>query len=166
MAFSGQSGNLVWQKVKNYLSNVNIASKGANPVSQNAFLALKQYLAQNKRNPDLQLLPIDGLINSSDSGNTVSQVLMAGAITLFAIYLVKKGSTETIFKYSNNATTAATDGTQEGAIAATVAGDVFVIYPDGRALSTGLTVTEDTTRTGSTLTLAANQMSGFALVGA
>lgn len=166
MAFVPQSGNLVWQKVKNYLSNVNIASKGANPVSQEAFLALKKYLAQNKRNPDLQLLPIDGTVNSSDGGNTVSQILMAGACTLFAIYLIKKGATETIFKGSNHASTAATDGTQDLAIAATVAGDVFEIYPDGRALSTGLTVTEDTTRTGSTLTLLANQCSGFAIVGA
>jgi hypothetical protein len=39
------------------------------------------------------------------------------------------------------------------------------MYPDGRALSTGLTVTEDTTRTGSTLTLLANQMSGFVVIG-
>ncbi len=51
-------------------------------------------------------------------------------------------------------------------ISSTVAGDVFEIYPAGRALSTGLTVTENTTRTGSTLTLLANQMSGFAIVGA
>ena len=166
MAFTPQSGNLVWQKVKNYLSSNNVASKGTNPVSQNAFLALKQYLAQNKRNPDLQFLPIDGTVNSSDGGNTVSQILVAGACTLYAIYLFKKGSTETIFKGSNNATTAATDGTQDLAIAATVAGDVFEVYPDGRALSTGLTVTEDTTRTGSTLTLLANQMSGFAIIGA
>jgi hypothetical protein len=166
MAFSGQSGNLVWQKVKNYLSNINVASKGANPVTQNAFLALKQYLAQNKRNPDLQLLPIDGVINSSDGGNTADQILMAGASTLFALYLLKKGATETVFKLTNHATTAGTNGTQDIAIAATVAGDVFEIYPDGRALSTGITVTENTTRTGSTLTLAANQMSGFVIVGA
>jgi hypothetical protein len=148
MALVTQSGNLVWQKVKNYLSNVNIASKGANPVSQNAFLALKQYLAQNKRNPDLKFCPVDGTVNSSDGGNTASQVLVDAACTLYAIYLVKKGSTETIFKWTNHATTAATDGTQDGAICATVAGDVAEIYPDGRALSAGLTVTEDTTRTG------------------
>jgi hypothetical protein len=166
MAFSGQSGNLVWQKVKNYLSNINVASKGANPVSQNAFLALKQYLAQNKRNPDLQLLPIDGVYSSSDGGNNTSQVLLAGACTLYAVYLLKKGTTETIFKGSNHATVAGTDGTQDLAIAATVAGDVFEVYPDGRALSLGLTVTENTTRTGSTLTLAANQVSGFAIIGA
>jgi hypothetical protein len=165
MALSLQSGNLVWQKVKNYLSAVNIASKGVNPASQEAFLALKKYLAQNKRNPQLQFITIDGTVNSSDGGNTVSQVLANAACTLYATYLVKKGSVETIYKASNNATTAATDGTQDQAIAATVAGDVFEIYPDGRFLSAGLTVTEDTTRTGSTLTLLANQMSGFVVIG-
>lgn len=166
MAFSGQSGNLVWQKVKNFLSNTNVASKGANPVTQNAFLALKQYLAQNKRNPDLQLLPIDGTVSSSDGSATASNILMAGASTLYAIYLFKKGTVETIFKASNNATTAATDGTQELAIAATAAGDVLEMFPDGRALATGITVNQNTTRTGSTQTLLANQMSGFAIVGA
>lgn len=166
MALTTQSGNLVWQKVKNFLSSINVASKGANPVSQNAFLALKQYLAQNKRNPDLAFAPIDGVYSSSDGGNNASQVLVDAACTLYAVYLVKKGSTETIFKGSNSATTAGTNGTQDSAIAATVAGDVLEIYPDGRALSSGLTVTENTTRTGSTLTLAANQMSGFAIVGA
>jgi hypothetical protein len=40
------------------------------------------------------------------------------------------------------------------------------MYPDGRAMSTGFTLTEDTTRTTSTLTLLANQASGFAIVGA
>ena len=165
MALSLQSGNITWQKVKNYLSNINVASKGANPVTQNAFLALKQYLAQNKRNPDLQYVPIDGTVNSSDGGNTVSQILANVGCTLYAIYLFKKGATETVLKGSNSATTAATDGTQDFAIAATVAGDVFEMWPDGRALSSGLTVTQDTTRTGTTLTLAANQMSGFAIIG-
>ncbi len=166
MALSLQSGNITWQKVKNALSAINVASKGANPVTQNAFLALKQYLAQNKRNPDLQFKAIDGTVNSSDGGNTVSQVLADAACTLYAVYLFKKGAVETIFKGSNHATVAATDGTQDLAIAATVAGDVFEIYPDGRALSTGLTVTEDTTRTGAVLTLLANQMSGFVVIGA
>jgi hypothetical protein len=165
-ALTTQSGNLVWQKVKNYLSNVNIASKGVNPVSQEAFLGLKKYLAQNKRNPDLQFSPIDGTLAASDGGNTVSNVLISSACTLFAIYLVKKGSVETIFKLSNNATTAAGDGTQDLAIAQTVAGDVVEIYPDGRALSAGATFTEQTTRTTTTQTLLANQQSGFAIFGA
>lgn len=165
MALSLQSGNITWQKVKNALSALNVAGKGANPVSQNAFLALKQYLAQNKRNPDLQFVAIDGTAVSSDGGNA-DAVLANVACTLYAIYLFKKGTVETIFKGSNHATVAATDGTQDLAIAQTVAGDFLEFYPDGRALSVGLTITENTTRTGSTRTLNANQSSGFAIIGA
>lgn len=156
----------MWQKVKNALSAINVASKGASPATQGAFLDLKFYLSQDKRNPNLQFVPIDGTVNSSDGGNTVSQVLANAACTLYGIYLFKSGSTETIFKGTNNASTATTDGTQDLAIAATVAGDVFEIYPDGRAMSSGLTVTEDTARTTATLTLLANQMSGFVVIGA
>ncbi len=166
MALSLQNANLVWQKVKNALSAINVASKGASPATQGAFLDLKFYLSQDKRNFNLQFVPIDGTINSSDGGATAAQVLANAACTLYAIYLFKSGATETIFKGSNNATTAGTNGTQDLAIAATAAGDIFEIYPDGRALSNGLTVTENTDRTGSTLTLLANQASGFAIIGA
>ena len=166
MAVALQSGNLVWQKVKNALSVYQVAGVGCNPATQNALLDLKGYLSQDKRNPNLQFLPIDGTYSSSDGGNNASQVLIAGACTIYAIVLKKSGATETIFKSSNNATTAGTDGTQDIALSSTAAGDVFVIYPDGRAEATGFTVTENTTRTGSTLTLLANQMSGFAIVGA
>jgi len=165
MAVVTESANKVWQKVKNALSAQNVASLGANPTSQAAFQGLRMYLSQDKKNPDLQFIPIDGVYSSSDGGNNASQVLIAGALTLYGYYLFKKGSTETIFKGSDNATTAGTNGTQDHAIAATTAGDVFEIYPAGRALASGLTVTENTARTTSTLTLAANQMSGFAIVG-
>jgi len=166
MALSLQSSNLVWQKVKNTLSAINTASKGASPATQNAFLDLKMYLATDKRNANLQLIAIDGTATASDSGNTANQVAANAACTLYAIYAQKVGATETILKWTNNATTATTDGTQDGALAATVAGDQFVIYPDGRALSSGLTWTQDTTRTGSTLNLLANAIYGFIIIGA
>lgn len=165
MAVSTESANKVWQKVKNALSAQNVASLGSNPTTQGAFQSLRMYLSQDKKNFDLQFVPIDGVYSSSDGGNNASQVLIAGALTLYGVYLFKKGSTENIFKGSNHASTAGTNGTQDLAIAATTAGDVFEIYPAGRALSLGLTVTENTTRTGSTLTLLADQMSGFAIVG-
>jgi hypothetical protein len=166
-ALTTESANRVWQKVKNYLSAVNqvTTNKGASPASQGAFLDLKFYLSQDKRNFDLQFAPIDGVLASSDGG-AADQVLASGALTLYGIYLVKVGATESIFKGSNHATVAGTDGTQDLAIAATVAGDVFEIYPDGRAESLGLTVGSFTTRTGSTRTLKANLINGFAILGA
>lgn len=166
MAIALQTGSQVWQKVKNYLSAVNNSSLGANPTSQNAFLDLRNFLAQDRRNIQLQYIAVDGVYSSSDGGNNSSQVLAAFACTLYATYLVKLGSTETIYKASNNATTAATDGTEDHTYALTVAGDFFAMYPGGRAMSSGITVTEDTTRTGSTLTLKANSASGFIIIGA
>ncbi len=82
MALTTVSGNLVWQAVKNALSASNVASVGANPASQNAFLqALKPWLANQKRNPDLYFAPIDGVYSSSDGGNNASQVLVDAACT-------------------------------------------------------------------------------------
>lgn len=167
-ALTTQSGNLVWSLVKNALSAAQVGSVGVNPAVQRALLdGLKQYLAGAKRNPDLQFIPIDGVATASDGGNA-DQVGASGAMTLYAIYLQKTGTTETIFKASNHATVAGTDGTQDVAIALTTpaGSDVLEIYPGGRALSLGFTYCENTTRTGSTRNLKANAASGFAIVGA
>lgn len=162
------------------VSNANIARQKAysvvygsgtttNPISPFQFYAIKAFflhMAANKGNPDLKFIPVDGNYSSSDGGNNASQVLVDAACTLYLVFLRKIGSTETIFKGSANATTAGTNGTQDLAIAATVAGTVLEVYPDGRAIASGLTVTENTTRTGSTLTLLANRLDGFVIVGA
>ncbi len=159
MALSLQDGTFVWQKVRTALL-------GANPATQDAFRTLRQYLATQGQNPQLQFVAIDGNVNASDGGNTVSQVLADTACTLYGVYLVKRGSTETIFKASANATTAAGDGTQKYAISKAAAGDVYEVYPTGDAVASGLTVTEQTTRTGTTQTLAANRFDGFVIIGA
>lgn len=159
MALALEGANAVWNRVKIALANRNSAS-------HLVLRALKTYLATQAKNPKLQFVFVDGSINASDGGNTADQVLANAACTLYAVYGHKVGATETILKLTNHATTAATNGTQDGAIAATASGDFLQIYPDGRALSAGLTVTEDTTRTGSTLTLAANRIDGFVIIGA
>lgn len=166
MALVTQSAGLVRQKAYNAVYGNGTTTLPNSPFNFYAVKALFLHLAANKGNPDLFYKNIDGLVNSSDGGNTVSQILVDAACTLYAVFLRKRGATETILKASNNASTAATDGTQDLAFALTVAGTELIVYPDGRALSTGLTVTEDTTRTGSTLTLAANRIDGFVLVGA
>lgn len=156
MAVATQSAQLVRQKT--FMIN-------RNPF---IFFALKAYFLYNslsKGNPDLQLVNIDGTYSSSDGGNNASQVLVNGACTLYVVYGKKIGATETIFKATNHASTAATDGTQDQAFAATAAGEFLYCYPDGRALSTGLTITENTARTTSTLTLKANRIDGFVIVG-
>lgn len=166
MALVTQSAGLVRQKAYMAVYGNGTTALPNSPFNFYAFKALFLHLAANKGNPDLFYKNIDGAVHSSDGTATVSQVLVDAACTLYAVFLRKRGTTETILKGTNHATTAATDGTQDLAFALTAAGTEVVIYPDGRALSAGLTVTEDTTRTGSTLTLAANRIDGFVIVGA
>lgn len=161
MALSLQDGVLVWQKVKNALTFGN-----ANPGAQNAFRVLREYIATQGGNPQLQFIPINGTYSASDGGNNASQILADAACTLYGVYLKKVGTTETIFKASANATTAGTDGTQKYAVSKAAAGDIALTYPNGDAVASGLTVTENTTRTGSTLTLLANRFDGFVIIGA
>lgn len=158
MALTLESSNKVWQRVA-------IATRGSNEVTARLFRELKMYLATQKGNPSLQFVSINGLVNSSDSGNTVSQILLAGAGNLYGLYLKHLGTTATWFKGSNHATVAATDGTQLIAEHSAAAEDICRIFPSGKVLSTGLTVTEDTTATGATLTLLANRFDGFVILG-
>lgn len=158
MALTTQNANLVRQKT--FMINRNAG----------VFYALKAlflHLAANKGNPDLFLKNIDGTYSASDGGNNASQVLVDAACTLYAIYVKKSGSTATFLKVSNHASTASTDGTEDLSYKVTTSAeeDLF-LFPSGRALATGLTITENTTATGSTLTLAANRLDGFVIVGA
>lgn len=124
------------------------------------------YHATNNGNPDLQFVAIDGNTNASDGGNTASQVLADAPCKVYVLYLKKTGATATFFKATNHASTATTDGTQDLGYKLTTASEENVfIYPAGHTLSVGLTVTEDTTATGSTLTLAANKIDGFVIIG-
>jgi hypothetical protein len=123
--------------------------------------------AANKGSPDLQFVVIDGNINASDGGNTANQVLVDAAAKLYVLYLKKSGSTVTWFKGTDHATTAQTNGTADLTQQLTTSGqEQMYIYPNGHALANGLTVTENTSATGSTLTLAANKIDGFVIVGA
>ncbi len=166
MALVLQSGILVRQKAQQAISGARTAA----PNSQALFWALKAlflHIAANKGAPDLFYKNIDGLVNASDGGNSNDQVLVDAACTVYAVYLKKTGATATFFKATNHATTAATDGTQDLGYKLTTAGeDNLFLFPNGHALSAGLTVSANTTATGSTATLAANRIDGFVIVGA
>jgi hypothetical protein len=169
MAIVTESAGRVRQKAYNSVyafGTGNTSSTNNSPALYYILKSLFLHLAANKGNPDLFYKSVDGTYSSSDGGNNSSQILVDGPCTLYAIFLRKLGSTESIFKWTNHASTATTDGTQDGAIAQTALGSVCEIYPDGRALATGLTATENTTRTGSTLTLKANRQDGFVITGA
>lgn len=166
MALVTQSANQVRQKAYNAVYGNGTTTLPNSPLNFYVFKDLFLHLAMNKGNPDLFFMNIDGAVNSSDGGNTASQVMVNAACTLYAVFLRKRGATETILKVTNHASTGTTDGTQDLAFALTVAGTEVAIYADGRAYATGLTIGENTTRTGSTLTLLANRIDGFIIVGA
>lgn len=158
MALTTVSANLVRQKT--YMINRNAG----------IFYALKAlflHLAANKGNPDLFLKNIDGAVNASDGSNTTSQVLVDAACTLYAVYLKKSGSTVTWFKATDHASTATTNGGADITVRLTVSGaEDLLLFPTGKILANGLTVTENTTATGSTGELLANRIDGFVIVGA
>jgi hypothetical protein len=158
MALTTISANLVRQKT--YMINRN----------SGVFYALKAlflHLAANKGNPDLFLKNIDGLVNSSDGGNSNDQVMVDAACTLYAIYIKKTGSTATFFKVTNHAATGTTDGTQDlGYKLTTSLEEDLLLFPSGRAFSAGIVVSADTTATGATATLKANRIDGFVIVSA
>jgi hypothetical protein len=129
--------------------------------------ALFLHLACNKGNPDLQLVNIDGTFSSSDGGANANQIVLAGAATLYCIYLKKFGTVLTVFKASDSATTAVTaTPTDIDLNVTTAAEEILLTYPTGHALTAGLTITENTTAAGSTLTLKANRLDGFAIFSA
>lgn len=158
MALSTQSANLVRQKVH------------ADTKNPGVFYALKSlflHLAANKGNPDLQYCAIDGNTSASDGSNSANQVLADTACTIYAIYLKKTGSTATWFKATDNATTATTNGGQDISHVITTANDEYLfIYPTGHSMANGITVTENTSATGSVLTLKANKIDGFVIISA
>lgn len=172
MALTLEGGNAIWQRVKAATAGSNeAAALGA----QSQLKALRQYLATFGKNPKLQFVAIDGTACASDGGNTASQVLANAACRLYAIYLKKVGTTACWFKGTDHASTATTDGTQAIAehdanndtVPVGMTGQEIVrVWLGGKSLANGLTITEDTTATGSTLTLKANRFDGFAIIGA
>jgi hypothetical protein len=127
--------------------------------------ALRLHLAANKLNPDLSFTVIDGYTNASDGTNSNDQVIAAAAATLYAIYLKKRtGSVASYVKFTNHATTAVTNGGADLSYCITTAAeeDLFT-WPAGHAMSAGITVSQDTSGTGSTCSLLKDTCDGFVI---
>jgi hypothetical protein len=159
MSLSTQSANLVRQKT--YMIN-------RNPGVFYALKALFLHLACNKNNPDLQLVNIDGTSLASDGGAAADQVIANVACTLYAIYLLKRGSVATSFKMNDSATATVGDGTDTGPnfVVTTLAEEDLFLLPSGHAMANGIAISEDTTQTGDTATLKANRIDGFFIISA
>ncbi len=154
MALSTENANLVWQKVEIAKQSLEV-----NRAVDMSLRGLKAYLAQEKRNIDLQFVPI------SDLG--ADTAIADAACKIYAIVL-KKGATSTgaFFKAADHATvsgTTASDLVQELNASEQ---QVAFIYANGWAQGTGFAVGSDTTADGSTASTSGDGPNGFVILGA
>jgi hypothetical protein len=133
MAFSGEDQVKVWQKVRARIA-------GEAPVTQLAFKALREYLATQGGNQQLQYLPF----TEADCDAAGGTVVLSGACTLYGVFVKKENSaTDNWFWLYDDATN---DGTAADAMVclpllrANEAG--FAMFPKGFALGTGIVVTQ------------------------
>jgi len=162
MAFSGESAQLTWQRVKMFL-----ALTGASPLVVAQFKALKSSLAQLVAggSPKLQFVYLDKTTNSSGDGNA-DQVICGGACRLYGLYLKKNtGTTAGYNKISNHATAVQAQG--EIILASTAASEQCVyVNHVGKDFTTGATYASDTTYNGTTRSLLVDSSDGFAIIAA
>ena len=155
MSLSLENSNLVWQKVKIALAN-------ANPASQNAFKALKEYLAQQGGNANLQFVPFtEAQCDDADGTGVVD-----AACKIYGVYVKKVSSaTDNYFKIYDSATVDTTAGEQIIAIPLLhTTEEVVETYVNGLTMANGITVTQHTTSIG--VTDGSDGGNGFILIGA
>lgn len=162
MALSLEAGSNVRRKVAQFLASTNTSGKGASPAAVGAFTALLDYIAQNKGNPNLQFVPFEEA-QADDADGTG---LLDSASTVYGFYVKKLGSgTDNTVKAFESATVDTTSTQQSLSIPLDVADqEAFLIYPNGWAQATGLTITQHTTIEGSTD--GSDGGDGFFIVGA
>lgn len=160
MALTTQAGNLVWQKVQNALKAAN-----ANPAQQGAFADLKVYIAQQKRNPDLQFIPFSAEQIVTDTGFQAADV----ACTLYGIWAKGRrttGTTSSFFAAHAAATNGATTTTVSTARFKASGQEFAFVDGNGLAVETALTLSAATAVGGATESSAADACDGFVIVGA
>lgn len=161
MAVSTENGNKVWQKVKNALTAAN-----ANPTAQRAFLdGLKQFLAQQKRNPDLQFIPFTAEQAITDHGTD----LVGAACTLYGVWAKGRrttGTTSSFLDFHAAATGDATTTTLLTVRFKAISQEFAYMTGFGLACETGLTVCSATAVGGATESSTADSADGFVIIGA
>lgn len=160
MAFSGQDGVQVWQKVKQALV-------GANPASQNAFRVLREYMATQGGNPQLQFVPYTKAQSIVNLGTS----LVGGACTLYGWYATTTRAAAGVAAFTalhdaadNSATTTTIDTAKIDAV--TTVQEFAVVHPRGRAIATDVVISSATAVGGATESALADGNVGFVIVGA
>ena len=161
MALTLESHEKVWRKVDAWLANENTSGKGCTPAAVNAIRALKAYLI-SKNVTSLQFVPF----TEAQADDADGTGLLDAASTVYCMYVKKLASgTDNTVKAFESATVDTTSTEQSLSIPLDVVDqEAFLIYPNGWAQATGLTVTQHTTIEGSTD--GSDGANGFFIVGA
>ena len=165
--FATQSGNLVWQKVKNYLSadNAVLSNLGTNPAAQGAFADLKVFLSQQKRNLDLQFVPFAAEDMNNTDGITMS---VAGACTLYGLY-ARTRSTWTTASFLNVHDATTTDATTTTLVThrfGAVKQGFAYVNGGGLPFATAILIAATTAVAGDTPSAIIDSPDGFVILGA
>ncbi len=159
MALTVQDGVVVWQKVKQALT-------GANPANQNAFRVLREYIATQGGNPQLQFIPYTSAQSIVNNGTS----LVGGACTLYGWYVKATRAVAGVAAFTslvdaadNTATTTTIDTAKVDAV--TTSQEFCVIHPRGRAIATDVIITSTTAVGGATESASADGNQGFIIVG-
>ena len=158
MAFTGQDGVLVWQKVAKALA-------GANPANAAAFRDLKNYMTTQGQNPQLQFVPYTATQATTNLGTS----LVGGACTLYGWYMKARRTSGTTasFQALHDATdNSATTTTVDTAKINLTGQSGSVIHPTGFIAATDLVISAATAVGGATESAAADATDGFIIVGA
>lgn len=150
MALSLEGINLTKQRAR---------AETRKPKIQAILKALFSYLAQHKGNPDLQFTAFSAL-------STTSVVVADAACKLYALFVKKpSGSTTSAFVQVTDHASAGATASADLRIIAQNANEEILIFPDGLSMANGVTLLSTTTNSGATGTAAADQCSGFGIVG-
>lgn len=156
MALTLEDANKTWQRV-------NIALANARPDVVAAFAALKHYLAQDKRNPQMQFVSI--LSGSVDDAG--GQVLADAACKLVGLYLKKQATATDVYLalFDDATNDAGGDTDHRFSFPLLVASEVkYFTDGEGFALAAGLVAKAYTDATGTTDSADTDTPNGFALV--
>jgi hypothetical protein len=164
MALTTQSANLVWQKVKNALTVAN--SPASNPVALRTFIdALKPWLAQQKRNIDLQFVPFTAEQAVTNNGTS----LVGGACTLYGMWYRARrttGTTNAFLAIHDAADNTATTTTVVTAKIKLTGNEGSIVSGVGYVLATDAVISSATAVGGATESSTADEADGFIIVGA
>lgn len=155
-AKSTEASNKTWQRVR-------IALAGANEASQKQFKALKEYLATQGKNPDLQFVPFSNVTTDQ------ATVVTTGGCTIYGVFVKKQNTaTDAYFKWADHGTVAggANGANMQATLPLLVGNDeIALAFLPGLIMATGITVAAETTAAGGSDTTTGDGPNGFFLVG-